>query len=382
MQGNEQLLRKASIERLSSPEQLDMIMRVTSPKGWIALAAVATLIFAGIVWSMIFDLSVKVDGRGYMVRGESIREIQALANGAVVGVEVTSGQVIEPGVIVARLSVPDLENRLATAKLLLADLESSSASASSDMLSIQSGLRAQLGRLQEDRRKKADLVRRGLLTGAALASIDQQITSIQTSLLQSQIGRGDRGMSVESKRLEVKELEAKLANESVVRSPFSGRVVAIRAGVGQQIRPGDPVVNLEAEKEPLRIIAFIPIASGKKIIPAQEVRIAPSFVKQEDFGFMLGKVVSVSTLPATPEEIQRIVANDRLAKEFIDLNPFQVVIEPLAEPKNPSGFKWTSSSGPPLEVGSGTDCTVQVVVEKRKPITYVIPTVKQTLGLS
>jgi HlyD family secretion protein len=317
-----------------------------------------------------------------MVRGESIREIQALANGAVIGVEVTSGQVIEPGTVVARLSVPDLENRLATAKLLLLDLESSNASASSDMASIQAGLRAQLGRLQEDRRKKADLVKRGLLTGAALASIDQQITSIQTSLLQSQIGRGDRGMSVESKRLEVKELEAKLANESVVRSPFSGRVVAIRAGVGQQIRPGDPVVNLEAEKEPLRIIAFIPIASGKKIVAAQEVQISPSFVKREDFGFMLGRVVSVSTLPATPEEIQRLVANDRLAKEFIDLNPFQVVIEPLAEPKNPSGFKWTSSSGPPLEVGSGTDCTVQVVVEKRKPITYVIPTVKSTLGLS
>ncbi len=382
MQGNEQLLRKASIERLSSPEQLDMIMRVTSPKGWIALAAVAILIASGLVWSMIFDLSVKVDGRGYMVRGESVREIQALTAGAVIGIEVISSQIIEPGTIVARLSVPDLENKLATARLLLADLESSTASTTSDMSSIQAGLRAQMGRLQEDRRKKADLVNRGLLTGAALAAIDQQLTSIQTSLLQSQIGRGDRGMSVEGKRLEVKELELKLANESVVRSPFSGRVVAIRAGVGQQVRAGDPMINLEAEKEPLRIIAFIPIASGKKILPQQEVRIAPSFIKPEDFGYMLGRVVSVSTLPATPEEIQRIVANDRLAKEFIELTPFQVVVEPLSEPKNPSGFKWTSSSGPPLEVGSGTDCTVQIVVEKRKPITYVIPTVKSTLGLS
>jgi HlyD family secretion protein len=264
VQGNEQLLRKASIEKLSSPEQLDMIMRVTSPKGWIALLAVGTLVAAGVIWSMVFDLSVKVDGRGYMVRGESVREIQALAAGAVIGVEVQSGQVIEPGTIVARLSVPDLENRLATAKLLLADLQSSTASATSDMSAIQAGLRAQMARLQEDRAKKADLVKRGLLTGAALASIDQQITSIQTSLLQSQIGRGDRSMSVDSKRLEVKELEAKLANESVVRSPFSGRVVSIRAGVGQQVRPGDPMVNLEAEKEPLRIIAFIPIASGKR----------------------------------------------------------------------------------------------------------------------
>lgn len=382
MHGNEQLLRKASVERLSSPEQLDMIMRVTSPKGWIALAAVGALVLSGIVWSLVFDMAVKVDGRGYMVRGESVREVQALAGGAVVAVAVQSGQVIEPGTVVARLSLPDLENKLATARLLLADLETSTASATSDMASIQAGLRAQLGRLQEDRRKKAELVQRGLLTGAALAAIDQQITSIQTSLLQSQIGRGDRGMSVESKRLEVKELEAKLVHDSVVRSPFGGRVVSIRAGVGQQLKPGDPVVNLEAEREPLRIIAFVPIASGKKVAVDQEARIAPSFVKPEDYGFMLGRVVSVSTLPATPEEIQRIVANDRLAKEFIDLTPFQVVIEPFIEAKNPSGFKWTSSSGPPLEVGSGTDCTVQVVVETRKPISYVIPTVKQTLGLS
>jgi len=93
-------------------------------------------------------------------------------------------------------------------------------------------------------------------------------------------------------------------------------------------------------------------------------------------------VVSVSTLPATPAEVRRVVANDALAREFIDLNPFEVVIEPILAPGTPSGFKWTSSTGPPLEVGSGTDCTVQVVVEKRKPISFVIPSVKQTLGLS
>ncbi len=382
MQGPEQLLRKASLERLSSPEQLDMMMRVTSPMGWVALTAVGVLLLCGIVWSMIFDLSVKVDGKGYMLRGESVREVQVLSGGSILSVEVQTGQIIEPGTVVAHVSLPDLENRLATAKLLLEDMESQTQSASSDIASIQSGLRAQLGRLQEERRKKADLVQRGLLTSSSLSALDQQITGIQSSLLQSQVSRGDRGFSVEGKRLEVKELEAKLANDSVVRSPFGGRVVAIRAGVGQQVRPGDPLVNLEAEKEPLRIVGFIPIASGKKIQPGQEVRIAPSFVKPEDYGFMLGKVVSVSTLPATPEEIRRVVANDRLAKEFIDLNPFEVIIEPIPSPDTPSGFKWTSSSGPPLEVGSGTDCAVQVVVERRKPISFVIPTVKQTLGLS
>src|SRR5512143_1686018 len=208
MQGPEQLLRKASLERLSSPEQLDMMMRVTSPLGWVALIAVGALVVAGIVWSTLFDLSVKVDGRGYMVRGESVREVQALSSGAILAMEVQTGQVIEPGTVIARLSLPDLENRLATAKLLLADMESQSQSASSTIGSIQANLQAQLGRLQAERAKKEELVRKGLLTSQALSSLDQQITNIQSSLLQSQIGRGDRGFSVEGKRLEVKELEA------------------------------------------------------------------------------------------------------------------------------------------------------------------------------
>lgn len=381
MQGPEQLLRKASVEKLSSPEQLDMLMRVTSPMGWVAATAIGVLIVAVIVWSVTFDMSVKVDGLGYMVRGEAVKEIQALSAGTIQSIEVETGQVVEPGAVIARLSLPDLEARLTSAKSLLEDLESQSSSTGAQTDAIQGRLRAQIGRLERERRQKQELVDRGLLTSASVAAIDQQITSLQNSLAQSMIGTGDRGIRVEDKRLEVKELEAKLASDSVVRSPFGGRVVALRAGVGQPIRQGDPIANLESTDDPMRVVGFVPLAAGKQVRTGLDVRISPSFVKVEDYGFMLGKVVSVSTLPATPEEIRRIVANDALARQYIDLNPFQVTIEPLAA-DTPSGFKWTSSAGPPVEVGSGTDCTVQVVVETRKPISFVIPTVKQTLGLS
>jgi HlyD family secretion protein len=381
MQGPEQLLRKASVEKLSSPEQLDMMMRVTSPMGWVALCAIGVLIVVAIVWSVTFPMPVKVDGRGFMVRGEAVQEVQILTAGTLQSVEVKTGDIIEPGTVVAKVSMPDIEARLISARALLGELEAQTSSSGSQTASIQGRLRAQIARLEQDRRQKQELVNRGLLTSAAVASIDQQITSLQNSLAQSMIGTGDRGLRVEDKRLEVRELETKLANESVVRSPFGGRVVAVRAGAGQPVRPGDALLSLESTREPMRVVGFVPLAAGKQVTPGLEVRIAPSFIRVEDYGFMVGKVVSVSTLPATPEEIQRIVANDALARQYIDLNPFQVVIEPvLAE--TPSGFRWTSSAGPPVEVGSGTDCTVQVVVETRKPISYVIPTVKQTLGLS
>lgn len=381
MQGPEQLLRKASIEKLSSPEQLDMMMRVTSPMGWVALCAIGVLIVVAIVWSVTFPMPVKVDGRGFMVRGEAVQEVQILTAGTLQSVEVKTGDIIEPGTVVAKVSMPDIEARLISARALLGELEAQTSSSGSQTASIQGRLRAQIARLEQDRRQKQELVNRGLLTSAAVASIDQQITSLQNSLAQSMIGTGDRGLRVEDKRLEVRELETKLANESVVRSPFGGRVVAVRAGAGQPVRPGDALLSLESTREPMRVVGFVPLAAGKQVTPGLEVRIAPSFIRVEDYGFMVGKVVSVSTLPATPEEIQRIVANDALARQYIDLNPFQVVIEPILA-DTPSGFRWTSSAGPPVEVGSGTDCTVQVVVETRKPISYVIPTVKQTLGLS
>ncbi|MBP9144931.1 MAG: NHLP bacteriocin system secretion protein [Thermoanaerobaculia bacterium] len=381
MQGPENLLRKASVEKLSSPEQLDMMMRVTSPMGWVAVAAIGAIILAAIVWSVTFPMPVKVDGRGFMVRGEAVREVQILAGGTIQSMEVKTGDVIETGTVVARLSMPDVEARLISARELLAGLEQQTSSSGSQTASIQGRLRGQIARLEADRAQKQKLVDRGLLTSASVAAIDQQITSLQNSLAQSMIGTGDRGLRVEDKRLEVRELESRLANDAVVRSPFPGRVVAVRAGIGQSVRPGDALLSLESTQDPMRVIGFVPLAAGKKVLNGLDVRISPSFVRVEDYGFLLGKVISVSTLPLTPEEIQRIVANDALARQYIDLNPFQVVIEPLPA-ETPSGFRWTSSAGPPLEVGSGTDCTIQVVVETRKPISYVIPTVKKALGLS
>ena len=267
MQGPEQLLRKASVEKLSSPEQLDMMMRVTSPMGWVALTALGFLIVAVIIWSVTFDLSVKVDGRGYMVRGEAVQEVQILTRRHDPVDRGRSGQV-DRGRHGrrAKLSLPDVEARLVSAKALLAELESQTQlERRADRRRSRAACRRRSGGSSPSARQKQKLVDRGLLTSASVAAIDQQITSLQNSLAQSMIGTGDRGLRVEDKRLEVKELEAKLANDTVVRSPFGGRVVAMRAGVGQPVRPGEPLINLESSDDPMRVIGFVPLAAGKKV---------------------------------------------------------------------------------------------------------------------
>jgi HlyD family secretion protein len=377
----EDLLRKSTLEKLSSPEQLDVLMRVTSPMGWVALTAVGVLLVAAVVWSLVFDMSVRVDGQGILLRGQNVQAVALATGGTIQSVDVKKGDVIQPGQVVAKLSLPDIENQLATARAQLSEMTAQEKSAGSDTSAIQASLRQQRARLVEQRRLKAQMVAKGLATGSSLLQIDQQISQIDTSLLQSSIGRGDRGARVGDKKLEVQQLEAKLANDTIIHSAAGGRVVAVLVGPGDQVRPGDRLVTLEAENAPMRFIAFVPLTEGKKLRNGMDAHISPSNVKSEEFGFILGKVDSVSEFAATPEELQRTLNNDQLAKQFAENSPFQVYVELDADPKTPSGFKWTSSQGPPIQIGSGTFCTMQVIVERRKPISYVIPTIKSTLGI-
>ena len=45
------LYRKSSLEKLSNPEQLDRMIRISSPMSWLALAAVLLVIVAAAIWA-------------------------------------------------------------------------------------------------------------------------------------------------------------------------------------------------------------------------------------------------------------------------------------------------------------------------------------------
>lgn len=53
MENNNNIFREKSIERVSSPEQLDAYLKVTSPKVWILLSAIIVLLIGFICWGVI-----------------------------------------------------------------------------------------------------------------------------------------------------------------------------------------------------------------------------------------------------------------------------------------------------------------------------------------
>jgi hypothetical protein len=61
------LFRQESLERLSSPEQLDQLMQIVTPQSWVPLGVLGVLVFAGMVWSIVGRIPITVSGRGLLV---------------------------------------------------------------------------------------------------------------------------------------------------------------------------------------------------------------------------------------------------------------------------------------------------------------------------
>ncbi|MEO0408197.1 MAG: hypothetical protein AAF289_12675 [Cyanobacteria bacterium P01_A01_bin.135] len=62
------LFRQESLERLSSPEQLDQLMQIVRPQHWIPLVMLAVLVSLGVLWSIVARIPQVVSGPGVLLQ--------------------------------------------------------------------------------------------------------------------------------------------------------------------------------------------------------------------------------------------------------------------------------------------------------------------------
>ena len=166
-----------------------------------------------------------------------------------------------------------------------------------------------------------------------------------------------------------------------VLSPYSGVVDSLQAYEGQYLAPGAPIVTVEAIDEPLMATLYLPDEVGKKVKPGQQVQIIPATVNVEEYGYLQGRVVFVAVLPSTPESMAAVLQNDFLVQQFSAGGPtLRVQARLIEEPANPSGYAWSSSKGPDMEISTGTACSARIVLSEDPPITYAFPALKRFLG--
>lgn len=110
------IYRKAALDKLSSPEQLDKAITIISPSFWIAAVGGALIISVALIWSIFGRLPVNVSANGMYMGMEGIHSIIAEAEGIVEEVYVSEGDEVSTGQKIAQLDDSDLRDELDTLK--------------------------------------------------------------------------------------------------------------------------------------------------------------------------------------------------------------------------------------------------------------------------
>lgn len=91
------LYRKSSLERISNPEQLDQVLKVTTPMSWLALIGVTLIIVVTLVWSIVGTIPVTITTGGVVSSCVGSNAVYAQESGTVVSVRVRVGDELHLG---------------------------------------------------------------------------------------------------------------------------------------------------------------------------------------------------------------------------------------------------------------------------------------------
>jgi len=138
---------------------------------------------------------------------------------------------------------------------------------------------------------------------------------------------------------------------------------------------GDGIItNSQQFPQKLEAILYVSIDDGLRIRPGMTAQVSPNSVQQEEYGLMWGKVASVKGVPSTANEMLQVLGNDSLVNALNAAGKLvEVRVQLTSDESTPSGYQWTSVTGPPHEIHSGTLGDGIIVVDQQRPIEIILP---------
>lgn len=423
------IFRKVALERLSTPDQLDQALLLTPSAGRFALYCACALVTSIIVASVLISVPIMASGVGIVLQEQGVSEVVAVNGGRVVNILVGNGDAVAKGQLLAELAQPDLETSLETTQADILDLQTQRArildihardqkfqsrqrnQQRNELTSRLSSAKLRLAWLEQRLKQDQALVGNGYLsqnklkdTEAEGLQIRDQIAHLNSQLrtLDADDAASAHARERETLNIDVRianlthrasEIKQKLARDSRLYSSQAGIVAETKIGVGDVLSSGQSIMSLLLQdsrlehasathnKKPrdsqrnkdLQVVAYLSAGEGKKVRPGMAIRVTPSNVKKEEFGSIIGKVVSVEPFPATAEGMQRTLRNRQLVQTLSqDSAPIEVRLALTPDLNSASGLRWTSR-GPAQKLEAGTTVQAEVVVKRMRLLVLALP---------
>jgi len=301
---DQDIFRPKALKRLSQPEQLDELISVTVPLGWIGLLTIAGLMAVLLFWAIFAKVPTTVSGKGVLIYAGEVIPLVAASDGTIDKIEMKSGQIVKKWQVLGRVFNYGSLNNI---KSLQGQLRSTQD---------QRGYAQVMDELNKEMAQQR-------FDAFIVAPEDGLILEVATHTGES-VTRGQH-LAILNVVPETGALEARLY--------FS-------AADGKQIRQGMEVKLAMDNLKPDKYGYLIGRVNNVTLFPASS-----QFLAEQLGNDQLVKLFTSGTVGAL----------------------LQVNVSLLPE-KNPSGYLWTSEFGQNERVECGSTLTGNVVVRRESPI--------------
>lgn len=413
---------KSALEKLSTPEKLDQLIQVTSPRAWIALFTIAIALVTTVAWGCFGRVKTKVNTSGILLGGE-VYDVVSTTQGQLVSLAVEVGDQVAEGDVIATVDQPEILQQIEAAEASLVERQyelqqlltfgSKDAQVQNDLLEQRrlsfkqqiESTQKNIVFLQQQLATERNLLEKGLITRPQVVASEQQLENAQNQVenLRAQIVQlssqaltagfnQEQRVTVVKQRMAQEEMRLEQLREqyqikSSITSPHDGEVVEVLSTAGTVVGMGAPLFKLKndlavAENGKVRGVLYVPSQDGKKIKVGMEALVVPATVKPQEHGYMKAKITYVSAFPVTQQGMMTSMRNDQLVQGLLQMGaPFEVYVEFEEDPAAFSGYSWTSAQGPDITINAGTSCSGRITVQEQPPVAMVVPALKKFFDL-
>jgi HlyD family secretion protein len=418
--GNQQIFRAVALERASSPEQLDHLVVITKPFDWVAGLVILLALAGAITWGFVGRIPTRVPGEGILISGGGkVVDAVSAAAGRLASVDVSVGDHVSQGQLIARIVQTDTEQRHRnTVEVyrererehadLNARIEAEVSAKARNFAKLETAFEQIIGATNQrieyltgEIKNLEGLLARGITTRRNVEDRRRELTDAQQRRedAQNEIlklraqkldletqrakDREDSQFRLNEARRQMEQLAGELGRNTEILSPIEGRVIEVKVSTGSVLSVGTSVIGIRTENTTLEALVYIPADRGKSVKPGMEVRLEPSTVKREEFGTLVGTVLSISEFPITPQGMLAELRNDSLVTRFShDGAPYAAVVQLEHDERTATGYRWAVGIGPQMRLTSGTLTRAEITTRNRHPIELVVPIFRRLTGLT
>lgn len=363
---------------------------------WLGVLLLASLVTVFVYWAYNSELEEVTVGQGSIIPSSRQQMVQSLDGGILKSLEVKEGQIVKQGDILVTLDDTRYSAILAESQAKMINLEAMAARYSAEAYDMPltfpegvneelrkretiaykarrkaleetlSGLQKSKQILDEQIRRTAAMVQRGVSSEIELLRMQQQSTDIALKITETEnrykTEANDNLVKTEAELAQARENVAKNADpvaRAVIYSPVDGIVNNIKFNtIGGVIRAGEDIMEIVPIGETLLVQAYIRPQDVAFISPGQEALVKLSAYDYSVYGGLIGVVTLIS-----PDTLQ-----DERRSSQLNLDANQSYYRVLVETKD---SKLTDKNGKELEIIPGMVATVDIKTGKKSVFDYL-----------